>query len=38
MARFIYRHNTWNVYMQRIDYIPGHNVIGTEEIHGISKL
>ena len=34
----VYRHNTWKVYMQRIDYIPGHNAIGTEEIHGITKL
>jgi hypothetical protein len=34
----VYRHNTWKVYMQRIDYIPGVNAIGTEEIHGITKL
>ena len=34
----IHRHNTWKVYMQRIDYIPGVNAIGTEEIHGITKL
>jgi hypothetical protein len=34
----IYRHNIWKVYMQRIDYIPGVNAIGIEDIHGITKL
>ncbi len=34
----IYRHNTWKVYMQRVDYIPGNGAIGYEEINGITKL
>jgi hypothetical protein len=34
----VYRHNTWKVYMQRLDYIPGNGAIGYEEIVAITKL
>jgi hypothetical protein len=34
----VYRHDTWKVYMQRIDYIAGVGMIGYEEIQGITKL